>query len=265
MNNITGRRRPKLSGVLKWASSDNLFTRKEMYLATHDARGRDNALQALSRDKRERKQVDNMHLVSQLPMLPNSQLPRLAPYNGPVDLPVVRFKDRNKQPGHGRAVALFPNDHTIASSWSHLERVTREIIDYQLAFAPDYSLYLDDDRWRKQNEYNVYKSRAVAAWWQHCGLNVVPVATWGSARSFDYCFEGLPRDSVIAVCGTSHGHCAAAHELWSMALRELERRCAPTLIVVYGGKPCQIEGLSTPVTFIKDLIHKFFRHENRGD
>lgn len=135
----------------------------------------------------------------------------------------------------------------------------KPISQYDYVIGPDFSLYLGIG-WEVQNKYNIYKSRAITAYWQHCGLIVIPVATWGDAESFKYCFEGLPENSVIAVCGIGHNSSPWRHHLWCAAISELVRQKHPTKILVYGGKPCSIESVPVEMIFIEDFITKRFRY-----
>jgi hypothetical protein len=51
--------------------------------------------------------------------------------------------------------------------------------------------------------FNIFRSRAIGYWWSQNGIQVIPNVRWGDQRSYDFCFDGLPRNSVIAV--GSHG------------------------------------------------------------
>ena len=70
------------------------------------------------------------------------------------------------------------------------------------------------------NRDSVYHSRFITAYWQKCGYQVIPTASWGDANSFKYCFEGLPEHSVIAVCGIGHDQDKSRKTLWHIDSRE---------------------------------------------
>jgi hypothetical protein len=75
------------------------------------------------------------------------------------------------------------------------------IQSYGGAIAPDFSVYREMPIW--QQMYNISRSRTIGYWWSRNGITVVPNVRWGDARTYDFCFDGLPHDSVVAV-GT-HG------------------------------------------------------------
>ena len=47
--------------------------------------------------------------------------------------------------------------------------------------------------------FNIFKSRWCGTYWQKHGLIVVPNASWGDVSTFDYCFDGIEKGSVVAV------------------------------------------------------------------
>lgn len=160
--------------------------------------------------------------------------------------------------GKDTALHFFLDDYKFCKIWDNLELITSKIQKFAYVFAPDYSLYVDAPS-KQMNIQNVYRSRFIAAYWQKCGLQVIPVASWGDANSLKYCFEGLPEKSIIAVCGIGHSFCQAADILWHHAVKQLIAQKQPTRLIVYGGKyPDSLSSL-LPVTYIPDHITKNFR------
>lgn len=249
----------KTEQAINWKKEASLFPPKEMYLFSHDNRGKNIAFKQLPEAVQRRKKIDNMHIAVNLLKKTEGGIPALEPYNGPLDLLYVSYAERNKYNGKGCALGFFLYDCALDNSvWYKLESTTHELSKYDILFAPDYSLYVGE-QWYTQNLYNVYKARVVAAYWQYCGFKVIPVATWTDANSFNYCFRGLPKYSVLAVCGTGHGSNALRNRLWMEALLELERQKHPTTIIVYGGKHCAVKGLKANLMFLDDFITKRFR------
>lgn len=248
-----------LKQAINWKQDATLFPPKEMYLLSHDDRGKNIAFKRLPESLQRRKRIDNMQIVHNLPKTQEHGFPIVKPYTGTLDFTYVSFADRKKHDGKGCALGFFLYDCGFdASVWYKLEYTTSEIIKYDVVFAPDYSLFVGDN-FKMQNQYNVYKARAVAAYWQYCGKDVIPVATWGCANSFRYCFEGLPEYSAIAVCGIGHDSDPLRHRLWTEALLELQRQKHPTTVIVYGGKSCTVNGLEANLVFLEDFITKRFR------
>lgn len=97
-------------------------------------------------------------------------------------------------------------------------------------------------------------------YWQLCGLNVVPTATYGDVNSFKWCYEGLPKGSILAVGNeTVHMSLRSSVTLWQWSIRELEEQKRPTMLLVYG-KRIEVPGIQTPIQYIDGYINKYFRN-----
>lgn len=216
----------------------------------------------LTKSQRLKAEIHNMHLLKGISFTEKYGFPQLKPYNGlfkPEELIFVPFSSRNEQDFSSRVViSFFEDDYKFAhATWKRLDQTTYKLRKYTTLLTPDHSLYVDmPDAF---NIAQIYKSRFAGAFWQQCGFHVIATASWGNADSFKYCFEGLPSNSIIAVCGIGVDWCAAAKELWCMGIRELINQVSPSLIIVNGNKR-YIPGVNTPMIFIPPYTQTKFNH-----
>lgn len=107
--------------------------------------------------------------------------------------------------------------------------------------APDFSLY--GDMPLAMQIWNVYRSRAFGYWMTSQGYPVIPNVRWTDEESFEFCFDGIPQGSVVAV-GTL-GCCAVLSERASFLIgfEEMLKRIAPRLVVLYGPVPDVLSSL----------------------
>jgi len=47
--------------------------------------------------------------------------------------------------------------------------------------------------------YNTFRNRALSFWLQKHGISVIPNIRYGDERSYSFCFEGIPKNSVISI------------------------------------------------------------------
>ena len=47
--------------------------------------------------------------------------------------------------------------------------------------------------------YNTFRNRWCGAFFASKGIRVIPTVSWGDEKSFDFCFKGIEKGSVIAV------------------------------------------------------------------
>ncbi len=250
--------------LLRMQSDDSfLFPPKERYWITHTASGKNRCFAQLPESEQRKMRYENMHLMDGMKFTIENKMPMVAPYNGCLDFSVVSYANRSKHNGTGEAMHFFLDDYKFSSVWKNLERVTHSLYKYDYLFAPDYSLFTDDDRYQQVNKQDIYRSRFIAAYWQQCGYQVIPTASWGDANSLKYCFEGLPENSVIAVCGIGHDQDNAHKALWNVAVNRLIEEKKPTTLVVYGGKQEDYRKLPVKVKYIPDFINQHFRTDGK--
>lgn len=85
-----------------------------------------------------------------------------------------------------------------------LERFFRNPLKYVKLFqkakyimSPDFSLY--NNMPLPLQQMSVYKNRLCAYIWERNNLNVINTVSWGSPRSYDFCFNGIKKHSTVAI------------------------------------------------------------------
>lgn len=77
------------------------------------------------------------------------------------------------------------------------------------------------------------------------GLRVVPTVNWGTKESFDFCFSGIEKGSIVAVSTYmfhEHGNHADQKELFLNGYRELLKRIEPEYVICYSEPFPEMEG-----------------------
>lgn len=232
-----------------------LFSKKEMYVMTHDEHGR--FLSQFAPKAGHAVKTDNMHLLEGIEFTTDYSMPILPAYNGNIDLEFHTFKERHKLSGHGQAIHFFMPDHEFEhATWHRLEQTAMTLTKFDAVIAPDNSLYVDAPEHLNRNA--VYKSRFVGAYLTHCDIPVIPDYCWAGLSSLGYSLSGLPNHSVIALCGTGCRRSRSQWDLWCHAVQVLESEKHPTLLLIYG-EAFDVPGIHTPVKFIPSYISRHFR------
>lgn len=113
---------------------------------------------------------------------------------------LVEFHLANKIPQNQRQdrfVQFFLDDYLFERTWSRPEENSKFLSSFKGVLSPDFSQYTNMPE--ALCIYNHYRKMWVSAFWQLQGLRVIPVAGWGDEASFAYCFDGMPKKSLIAV------------------------------------------------------------------
>lgn len=241
--------------------SYSLFSKKDDYLMTHTERGQNILFQQLPTHIKRKMKCDNLHLIGNMQFTPKYGMPILQTYNPIIpEIEWFSYTDRHK---HGKSpwgIHFFLHDYKFLKAVTdNLEVTTRAICNCDYVISPDCSLYVDLPT-PFYNIQNIYRSRFAAAYWQSCGINVIQSASWGDAASLSYCFEGLAENSITAVGGIGHDHCASARRLWEYAINKLIDEKNPTMLIVYGGNRGHMPDFGINTLYVNDFINTHFRN-----
>lgn len=157
--------------------------------------------------------------------------PMLKPFADDLPSIFISFSERNKRL-YDCGVHCFLYDYMIEQTWNAPSRVVQSLKQYRCVVAPDFSIFTDMPR--ALNVWNIYRNRWISSYWQSQGINVVPSASWGSVDSFEYCFDGLPENSVIAIGHSTIGKEKPFKRLYRMGVETLIDKKHPTKLFVYG-------------------------------
>ena len=117
--------------------------------------------------------------------------------------------------------------------WHDYNFALKVLCHFEGAITPDFSTYQDFPEPLKI--YNTYRMRAFGYWLGVNGIPVINNVRWGTSESFQYCFDGVEKNSIIAIgtCGGSpRKH--IDRKRFEVGLAELVNRLQPHTIVIYG-------------------------------
>ena len=161
------------------------------------------------------------------------QMPVLKPCDFvPSDIKSFNYMLSAKDKDFG--IHFYCDDYQFERIWNRPEFYIEKLRDFQCAFTPDFSLYMDMPMAMKI--WNVYRSRLIGQMMQRAGLFVIPTVSWAEPETFMFCFDGLPHNATLSVSTIGVKEDPKALEVWRAGMDEMIRRLTPKRILVYGGK-----------------------------
>ena len=122
--------------------------------------------------------------------------------------------------------------------------------DYKGVLTPDFSMYLEMNRTLQL--YNTFRNRWCGAYLASKGIKVIPTINWGNEDTFDFCFEGVPKGSIVAVSTymvQEHNNHADQKDFFLKGYDEMLRRIQPAKIICYSQPFPEMEGEIIPVDY----------------
>lgn len=193
---------------------------------------RDHATHITSTSSIARKsQLDNLHLKKFVNFADGYEMPTLKACNI-IPTSLVSFNAALTAKDHNQCVHFFIDDYQFERIWNLPDRYVECLRQFQCVIAPDFSQYTDMPY--PQRMWNNYRGKFIGAWLQSQGVTVIPNVTWSLPDSYDYCFDGIPQQSVIAINSTGAARYGLTRFLWLKGYREALSRLRPLAVIRYG-------------------------------
>ena len=148
-----------------------------------------------------------------------------------------------------RMVHFFLYDYRFERVWKNPDNDIEKLSRYRAVLSPDFSMYLEMAP--VMQLYNVFRNRWCGAYWASKGLRVIPTVNWGDESTFDFCFEGIEKGSVVAVStymASEHDNRCDQKEWFMAGYNEMLRRIEPENIICYNSPFPEMQG---------NIIHVF--------
>jgi hypothetical protein len=158
-----------------------------------------------------------------------------------TELNMISFSDtksNDKEINKSKGVHFFIDDYRFEGIYNHPERTLDKLSQYKFLCTPDFSLYYEMKPWRQIE--GTGKNRWIGAYWQSKGYIVYPTVSWSYSSSYDYCFDGIEKGSVVVIgmIGAKRNN----KRNFLLGYKEMLRRIEPEYIICFGKPFDEMEG-----------------------
>lgn len=158
-----------------------------------------------------------------------------------------KAKNKDKKGLH-----FFLDDYQFERVWRKPMAYINLLAQYQCVMTPDFSLYTDYPK--ALQIYNHWRKHWLGALWQTLGINVIATVAWSDKDSYEWCFDGIPRRSTIAISSVGTQNNQQARKAFLNGWNECISRLEPETIIFYGNIPNECKG---NIVRIKAFLEKF--------
>ncbi len=176
----------------------------------------------------------------------NAFLVKNANYEGKYEIPklkatsaipskVIPFSRAISSKEYDAWVVFYENDDKFIRVWNNPNKYLPILQRFRGVISPDFSVYRNMPLCMQIE--STYKGKALGHFWQEHGIDVIPNVRFNDERTFEFCFEGVPKNSIVSV-GT-HG-CLKKNidkEYFKIGLSEMVKVLSPKTVIVYGVAP----------------------------
>lgn len=127
---------------------------------------------------------------------------------------------------------FFVDDYQFERLWNNPMKYLPIIKQYDGVIAPDFSML--EQMSLAQQIYNCWRNRVIAAWLQREGVKVIPTVEWSNRASLEWCLEGLPTESTLAVQTNGCFISTRSKADFVRGMDYIYNELSPSAILIYG-------------------------------
>lgn len=124
-------------------------------------------------------------------------------------------------------------DGSKSSIWLYPYKALEVLRHFSGVISPDFSTNADFPDPIKR--YNTYRMRAFGFWIVSQGISVINNVRWGTEETWNYCFDGIPYNSIVAIGTVASGiHKLENRPDFEIGLSKMIEVLNPHTIITYG-------------------------------
>ncbi|MBT1166150.1 DUF4417 domain-containing protein [Bifidobacterium simiarum] len=168
--------------------------------------------------------------------------PCITPLPETVPMPkdLVPFDKRNSVKNKHAFIHFYENDRRFRSLAANPDRYIPKLKEFDGVISPDFSLYWDAPL--PVLQANTYRNRLLGHYMQRQGLPVTPNIRWGDERTFEFCFLGIAKCSMVAISTVGCLSSRKGMSYLSAGLEAMMDILEPSRVIVNGPMPAIIFG-----------------------
>jgi len=162
--------------------------------------------------------------------LKNTQIPR----------DIVPFSKLNTNKDKRKYIHFYLHDKEFSTVLTATSRYLDQLKLYDGVITPDCTMLIGQSPCLQQA--NTYMNRAVGFFLQKNGIPVIPNIRWSDESSFEYCFLGVPKGSIVSV--STHGCLKSSiqKQMFKTGMTAMLKEIEPDAVLVHGFMPDSVFG-----------------------
>ena len=148
-------------------------------------------------------------------------------------------KTCEKQQKTDFGVHFFLDDYQFNRLWNRPDKYIPLLSKFKYVLSPDFSMYTDYPK--AMQMWKHYQKHWLGAYMELFGIKVITTVGWSDKDSFKWCFDGEPRNSIVAVSSIGTQKDKESKQLFLEGYNKMLEVLKPTKILFWGNIPNEID------------------------
>jgi hypothetical protein len=133
-----------------------------------------------------------------------------------------------------KMIDFFLDDYQFERIWNTPDKYLSLLKQTKGMLSPDFSLYKDFPL--AVQIFNHYRKHWLGRYYQDNGICVIPTISWSDEKSYKWCFDGEPKNSIVAVSNVGCMNCKESKDLFMKGYNKMLEVLNPKLVILFAQK-----------------------------
>ena len=145
-------------------------------------------------------------------------------------------------------VNFYIDDVKFNRLWNNPDKYMEHLKCFHSVTMPDFSISTGSSGMPfAMNIYNKYRNHAIAWYLYMHDITVIPSVPIADKDSYDWCFDGLPKHSILSVCTNGRVRAKASRIEFCDGFKVMCERLEPNRVIIVGRIPDELNA-DIPIT-----------------
>ena len=139
-------------------------------------------------------------------------------------------------------VNFYIDDTKFTRFWNNPDKYLEHLKCFHSVTMPDFSISTGERGMPMPlNIYNKYRNHALSWYLYLNGIKVIPSVSIADSQNYDWCFDGLPKSSVLSVCTNGRIKAKASRIEFCEGFKVMCDRLEPIKVIIVGRVPDELK------------------------
>lgn len=150
----------------------------------------------------------------------------------------IPFDKANNASDKNQWVHFYIDDYRFERLWNRPNRYLNMLKSFNGVIGTDFSVYTQMPL--SMQIWNTYRNRILSFWMQNNGIDVIPNVVWGLENTYEFCFDGIPKGSTVAISKNGCIQDKTDRYYFKKGLIKMLEIINPNIVMVYSNMPNDI-------------------------
>jgi len=136
-------------------------------------------------------------------------------------------------------IHFFLDDYQFNRIWNNPNKYIELLKEFEYVLSPDFSMYTDYPK--AMQMWKHFQKHWIGAYLEKNGIKVIPTIGWSDEESHEWCFDGEPKKTIVAVSSIGTQRYEESRVLFLKGFKKMVQKLEPTQILFWGNIPKELE------------------------